>query len=424
MKAIILAAWEWTRLRPITYKIPKPLIKVWRKNILEHTIKSIYKYVDEVIIIVRYQKEKIINYFWDNYKGIKITYHTQWDVKWTWAAIKWIENIKDCDYLIISWDQTFDKKAIRKILNIKWYACLVKEVNTPEIYWIFKSDQKWNALELTEKPEKYIWNLANISFYKVNSQIFNIIKDCKISKRWELEITDAISLFIKNHKFKLIKWDTIDIWNLDILLELNKSYINTKFKTPKLWDFYPLEKVWDYLFWVWLLESELKSIIKYSKDKNDTALYENTSDSKRFKDIKNLKKWYKDNWRYVFSIIDDKWDIAWFWQARPCKPPIIKEISDKNNYKTLKDNIKNIHTSGIRIYPNHRWKKLAWPLINFSHKYYKMIYPDFIMSIDIESDNIASQKSFEKFWYKIVWYGENKKTVEASKKERLVYIYK
>lgn len=424
MKAIILAAWEWTRLRPITYKIPKPLIKVWKKNILEHTMNSIYKYVDEIIIVVKYKKEKIINYFWDNYKSVKLTYHIQWEEKWTWAAIKWIKCIEKSDYLIIAWDQIFDKNSIKKILNLKWYWCLVKEVKKPEIYWIFKTDKKLYALELIEKPKEYMWSLANISFYKVNSEIFNLIKSCKISERWELEITDAISLFIKSFKFKLIKWDTIDIWNLDNLIELNKNSINIKFKTPKLWDFYPLKKVWDYIFWVWLIASELDSIIKYSQDKSDKALLENTSDSKRFKDLKSLEKWYKDNWRYVFSIIDNKWNISWFWQARPCKKPIIKEFIDKKNYKLLENNLENIHTSGIRIYPEHRWKKLAWPLIDLSHKYYKKIYPNFVMSIDIENDNLASQKSFERFWYKLIWYWENQKTVEASKKSRSVYIFK
>jgi bifunctional UDP-N-acetylglucosamine pyrophosphorylase/glucosamine-1-phosphate N-acetyltransferase len=77
MKAIILAAGEGTRLRPITYNTPKPLIKIYDKSILEHNIQAIYKYVEEITIIVNYKKELIEKHIGNNYKGTKISYHTQ-----------------------------------------------------------------------------------------------------------------------------------------------------------------------------------------------------------------------------------------------------------------------------------------------------------------------------------------------------------
>jgi NDP-sugar pyrophosphorylase family protein len=63
MKAIILAAGRGTRLTPITDTIPKPMISIAGRPILEHTIENIYTQVDEIIIVVKYLSENISNYF-------------------------------------------------------------------------------------------------------------------------------------------------------------------------------------------------------------------------------------------------------------------------------------------------------------------------------------------------------------------------
>jgi len=188
MKAIILAAGKWTRLRPLTNTTPKPLIKIVWKTILEHNLENIYTHVDEIIIVVKYLEEKIKDTIWNEYKWVPIFYHTQWDEKWTWAAIKWMTDFA-WDVIIMVWDQIFEKLDIEKLVISPEYGCLVQKVDTPESYGIFSQDEKWYATSLVEKPKEFIWDLANISFYKLNSEIFDIIQNLKPSPRWEIEIT-------------------------------------------------------------------------------------------------------------------------------------------------------------------------------------------------------------------------------------------
>ncbi len=235
MKAIILAAWEGTRLKPITNTIPKPLIKIVWKTIIEHNLESIYKDVDEIIIVVKYLKEKFSETIWDNYKWTKITYTTQIDEKGTAAAIKNI-NIS-WNFLLLNWDSIFDKLDLKKIISLKWYWALVQETTTPEKYGIFK-EKDWKALEIIEKPKEFVWKLANLWVYKFNDSIFKIIDSIPLSPRWEYEITDAINEFIKNNEFNLLKinWDFIDIGYPWDILKANSYFLNKLEKPQIQWE--------------------------------------------------------------------------------------------------------------------------------------------------------------------------------------------
>ena len=236
MKAIILAAGEWSRLRPLTNTIPKPLIKIFGKSIIEHNIESIYEYVSEIIIVVKYKQDLIKQTLWDNYKWVKITYKIQGEEKWTWAAIRWIES--DIDVLIMNWDSIFDKADLKNLINFNWYWVLVKKVPDPEKYGIFKIDQSGNIIEIVEKPEKYIWDLANLWVYKFDAKIFSMANNIKLSSRNEYEITDAINEFVKEFSFKAfeIKWDFIDIWYPWDILTANNNFLDNLSKSDIKWE--------------------------------------------------------------------------------------------------------------------------------------------------------------------------------------------
>ncbi len=263
MKAIILAAWEWSRLRPLTNTIPKPLIKIFGKSIIEHNLENIYKYVTEIILIVKYKEELVKKVFWDNYKWKKITYKTQNNDKWTWAAIKWIES--DEDILILNWDTIFWKNDLKNLISFPWYWVLVKKVKNPEKYWIFKVDEDWNIMSVTEKPKEYIWNLANLWVYKFDSKILEYVKQINISDRWEYELTDAINLFTVKFPFKPLEskeeiiditypWDilTANTYFLNKLSESNIKWIVEKWVTIK-WNIvleeWAILKSWTYIEW-------------------------------------------------------------------------------------------------------------------------------------------------------------------------------
>jgi NDP-sugar pyrophosphorylase family protein len=74
--AFILAGGEGTRLRPLTYEIPKPLIPVHGKPLLEHTLELLHSHgIDNVVMSLGYKAEKIQEYFGDGRRyGMNFTY--------------------------------------------------------------------------------------------------------------------------------------------------------------------------------------------------------------------------------------------------------------------------------------------------------------------------------------------------------------
>jgi histidinol-phosphate/aromatic aminotransferase/cobyric acid decarboxylase-like protein/GTP:adenosylcobinamide-phosphate guanylyltransferase len=75
MRAIILSAGMGKRLLPLTKNMPKSMVKLIDKPIMEYALDALVrKKVSEIIIVVGYYKNVIMEYFGDNYKGVKIKY--------------------------------------------------------------------------------------------------------------------------------------------------------------------------------------------------------------------------------------------------------------------------------------------------------------------------------------------------------------
>ncbi len=88
MKAILLAAGEGLRLRPLTETTPKPLLKVLGEPILKRSISGLNKYgIDSFIIITNYLEEQIKEYIINEFPNLKIDFVHQTEIKGTANAL-------------------------------------------------------------------------------------------------------------------------------------------------------------------------------------------------------------------------------------------------------------------------------------------------------------------------------------------------
>ncbi len=107
MKAVLLVGGLGTRLRPITYRIPKPLLPVMGKPLIQHVIDKVPDEVDEVIVPVSYKKEMIERYLAEHRPRKKVTLVDEPTPLGTGGAVKNVENLIDGTFLVINGDSVW-----------------------------------------------------------------------------------------------------------------------------------------------------------------------------------------------------------------------------------------------------------------------------------------------------------------------------
>jgi histidinol-phosphate phosphatase family protein len=110
MKAVILAGGKGTRMGEFTKEIPKPMLQVGGKPILEHQLNLLRRYgISEVFILVNFLKDSIIKYFGDGKNlGLDISYYEEKEPLGTVGGVKEIEEFLTEDFLILYGDVMID----------------------------------------------------------------------------------------------------------------------------------------------------------------------------------------------------------------------------------------------------------------------------------------------------------------------------
>ncbi len=228
MKAVILAAGESTRTYPLTVTRPKPLLKVANKTLLQHNLQQLEGIVDEVIIVVGYKKEMIIEKFGNDYNGIKLTYVIQEKKLGTGHALLQAEkHIGAGNFLVLNGDDLYSSVDLLALSKEKNTALAVEREN-PSSFGVFFMENGI-VYDLVEKPEGLEKGLCNIGCFVLDDEIFSLLKNIKASSRDEYELTDGILELIKKKKFNVKKaqglWVPVTFaWSL---LDANEKLLET-----------------------------------------------------------------------------------------------------------------------------------------------------------------------------------------------------
>lgn len=214
MKAVILAAGEGNRLKPITSSRPKPMVPLAGKPLLEHTISSIKNAgITDILLIVGYKKELIQQYFGNGDQfGVHIAYTVQEKYLGTAHATGYAEDFVGKDSFLLLYgdilvDRNVFKDAVDKFDREKPQGLIsLIEVDNPQDYGIISLDDQGYVQKITEKPapELKLGNLANAGVYIFDPMIFQAIESTKLSKRGEYEFTDSMDILIKQLGGKII----------------------------------------------------------------------------------------------------------------------------------------------------------------------------------------------------------------------------
>lgn len=233
MNGVILAAGKGLRMRPLTDEIPKAMIEIKGKSLLERSMENLKKAgVRKVGIVVGYKKEKIMNHFGNFFKGTKIEYFIQKKQLGTANAVYQAKDfVKGRDFIQVNGDVYFEPHIIDDLERVNGFdAVLVgRKVHDPWNFGVLKVEAN-KVKGIIEKPPKgeSSSRIVNAGIYKFSSKIFEAIEKTPLSPRKEYEITDSIKLLIGKGRVSWIPLSAgyFDVSSLEQLKEAEKKIVD------------------------------------------------------------------------------------------------------------------------------------------------------------------------------------------------------
>ena len=204
MQCIILCAGKGTRMRPLTEKTPKPLIKVCGKPLLQHVVEALPDEVDELVLVVGYLQEQIRDYCGDSFLGRRVTYVEQSNFSGgTGDALLCAKDVLRDRFLFMYADDIHGKEALAKAVLSK-YAILTTYSDTAEEFGVISPKEDGTLDYIIEKPTDPPSNMINIGGFLLDTHIFEYSVSVS-EEHGELLVTDMFSQFAQDYPVEIIQ---------------------------------------------------------------------------------------------------------------------------------------------------------------------------------------------------------------------------
>jgi len=188
MKALILVGGYGTRLRPLTFSCPKPIVEFANQPIVAHQIEALVKVgVKEVVLAISYQPQTMLQYIKkaEAQYGIKITCSQEVEPLGTAGPLKLAEEIlvgenKDDLFFVFNSD-VICEFPLQKMIEFhkahgKEGTIMLTQVEEPSKYGVVVYEPDGKINKFIEKPKEFISNKINAGLYLFNSSILKRIE--------------------------------------------------------------------------------------------------------------------------------------------------------------------------------------------------------------------------------------------------------
>ncbi|SDJ85667.1 bifunctional sugar-1-phosphate nucleotidylyltransferase/acetyltransferase [Natronorubrum texcoconense] len=221
MKAVVLAAGQGTRIRPLSDSVPKPMLPVADRPLVAHTIDAaVDAGADEIVLVIGYEADTVRDYFGAEYRGVPVSYAVQTEQAGTAHAVNTAREHIEGPFAVLNGDNLYDPAAIDRLFTECPAICAI-EVAEPRNYGVLSTEGD-SVTGIVEKPADPPTNLANAGAYAFPEEAKKWL-EVPESERGEHEITDVVARVIDEFDVTPV---TLERW-LDVgrpweLLEANE----------------------------------------------------------------------------------------------------------------------------------------------------------------------------------------------------------
>lgn len=225
--AVVMAAGKSTRTYPLTLDIPKGLLRIANKPILELTFDALAPFVEKFVVVVGFKKEMIMEHFGAEYNGTPIEYVVQDTNKFpgTGGAMMACKDKLSGEFMVIYGDDLYGPESVKAVAE-GGICMLAKRVPDPEKFGVLTLDEKGNVIGVVEKPKEFVGDLIAPGCYHFDMDIY--ATEPPLSPRGEYELTDMYGALGRMKPLKAVEvkdywrpigypWDVLNnnLWALD-----------------------------------------------------------------------------------------------------------------------------------------------------------------------------------------------------------------
>lgn len=224
MKAVILAAGEGTRLRPLTESRPKAMLPVSNRPILEHVVEAVAEAgIDELVLVVGYRRERIQSYFGDGDAwGVDIEYVVQEKQLGTGHALLRAEEHVSGPFLALNGDRIVEAEDVARVVDTLGEtgetALGVANAARPSDYGVVSLEGE-TVVDIVEKPPRHATRSAvvNAGLYGFTPEVFEALRETETDG--ELGVTDGVQRLVSRGTVAAVRlrgrWlDVSFLWGL------------------------------------------------------------------------------------------------------------------------------------------------------------------------------------------------------------------
>jgi glucose-1-phosphate thymidylyltransferase len=224
--AVVLAAGEGTRLRPLTHNRPKPMLSAGNRPILEHVFDALVDAgVEHLVAVVGYHRTRVQEHFGPEYRDVPIEYVVQDKQLGSGHALLQAREVVDGDMLVVNGDRIIGPEAVSAVdeaFGTEGTAGAMAVIEREDAHaYGAVTIEDGDIVTLVEKPDSDEYRLINAGIYAFEHSIFDAIEETP-RHDGEIGLTDTITERLEERRIRGVKttgpwvdatypWDILEV---------------------------------------------------------------------------------------------------------------------------------------------------------------------------------------------------------------------